>query len=82
MFHKLICQCHFHGPPEIHGPSNGPPKLHGPRGHCPPCAPSRLPCLKARLPVRKARKEPFFALLFLSSRRSGGPYLGFRAGSF
>ena len=41
MFHKLICQCHFHGAPEIHGPpeAHGPLKLHGPRGHCPPCHP-------------------------------------------
>ena len=30
MIHKLICQCHFHGSPEIHGPSNGSPEAHGP----------------------------------------------------
>ena len=30
MFHKLICQCHFQGPPEIHGPTNGFPEANGP----------------------------------------------------
>ena len=41
MFYKLICLCHFHGPPEVHGPpkAHGSPKLHGPQGHFPLCPP-------------------------------------------
>ena len=64
MFHKLICQCHFHWPP----------KLHGPRGHCSPLPPSRWSCLNAT--SAEARGRAIFShCLFLSSRRSGDPSL-------
>ena len=45
MFHKLICQCHFHRPPEVqgplkaHGPPDGPPKLCGIGVIASPCFP-------------------------------------------
>ena len=47
MFYKLICQCHFHGPP----------KLHGPRG---PFPPSRWPCVNAT--SAEAQGEPIFRI--------------------
>ena len=83
MFHKLICRCHFHGPPEVHGPPeacglpDGPPKIYGPRVYCPPF---QWPCLKATSAEAQERAI-FLHCLFLSSRPSGGSSLGFRAGS-
>ena len=67
IFHKLICQCHFHTPPEVqgpleaHGPPDGPPKLHGHRGHClTSLPPSRWPCQKAT--SAEAEEVPFFRI--------------------
>ena len=69
IFHKLICQCHFHTPPEVqgpleaHGPPDGPPKLYGHRGHCLTSLPlSRWPCLKDT--SAEAQEEPFFRIAF------------------
>ena len=68
IFHKLICQCHFHTPPEVQGPleAHGPPKLHGHQGHCLTSLPP------FRWPWRRSpRRAIFLHCLFLSSRPSG-----------
>ena len=78
MFHKLIVSVIFMGPLKSIGPLMGP--LMAPGVIVTPCPPSRWPCLKAT--SAEAQKRSIFShCLFLSSRRSGGFSLGFRAGS-